>query len=171
MSGLGKHSWCVKLYRWSVFLPPVTSSGAALLLQPFVQDHFANQQHTTRCKCTGKSKLPPFSALRPCKLIPSPPALPWKTVFQPSVRLTWRICKPYCKIGCCRDRLSTEGISLWLSTLSPCAHRGICQMEAEGYLCEVWSFLWDCGSIKSWSSSVVVLVVHLSRKEIAWCRE
>lgn len=122
MSGLGKHSCCVKLYRWSIFLPPVTSSGAALLLQPFVQDHFANQQHTTRCKCTGKSKLPPFSALRPCKLKPSPPALPWKTVFQPSVRLTLRrICKPCCKIGCCQDRLSTEGISLCLSTLSPCA--------------------------------------------------
>jgi len=50
-------------------------SQAALLLQPFVQDHSANQPHTARYKHTGeKMKLSPSLALRPRRLTPRPPA-------------------------------------------------------------------------------------------------
>lgn len=49
---------------------------AALLLQAFVQNHSANQPHTTRHKHAADSKLSRFTALRPCELTACPPALP-----------------------------------------------------------------------------------------------
>lgn len=143
-----------------------SSNGAALLLQPFVRDHSANQPHTTRYKCTRKAKLSPFSALRPCKLMHYHERL-W--VLQQSVPFSLRrTCKPCCEICCCWAWLCAEHIITWLPTSSSCASRGICQSELENDLYEIRYFVWDWGSMKSWSSSVVALVICLSSKEIPW---